>query len=223
MATLQQMMRNALGAKPETKPVLDSAKRDEIYLDSAADYTERDIKLKAVGAVQEWLEDDDLDDGENYADRLLALMIGIADANKDGDLDDDETEVLDIALEAAWDYLSNNGADDDDIDALLNDWDEDAAERIRDLAIASVPDGDDAVDAFVFGPGDQDAVFDATYKKRVAVRGGKKVRINKRVSGTVRLTAKQKVAIRKAQRKSHNAAAMIKRRKSMKKRRQMGL
>ena len=55
------------------------------------------------------------------------------------------------------------------------------------------------------------------------VRNGKKVRINKRVSGTVRLSAKQKVAIKKARLKSHNARAMLKRAKSMRKRKQMGL
>ena len=70
---------------------------------------------------------------------------------------------------------------------------------------------------------DEGAALDAVYKKKLVVRNGKKVRINKRVSGTVRLSAKQKVAIKKARLKSHNARAMLKRAKSMRKRKQMGL
>jgi hypothetical protein len=49
------------------------------------------------------------------------------------------------------------------------------------------------------------------------------MRIKKRISGTVRLSAKQKVAVRKMLRKSHSAMATMKRMKSMKIRRKAGL
>ncbi|MGF2053137.1 hypothetical protein, partial [Enterococcus casseliflavus] len=83
----------------------------------AALYTDQDLRLRVAAAIQEWIEteEDDLDSGENYADRLFAMMIGIADDNQDGELDEDEAAVLDAALEIAWDYLSAKGATDDDI------------------------------------------------------------------------------------------------------------
>jgi len=94
------------------------------------------------------------------------------------------------------------------------------------LASAGEADADqqDAdLDDFVFGPDAQEAVFDATYRKKMVVRNGKKVRINKRVSGSVRLTGKQKLAIRKAQMKARSAGAKMRRMKSMRKRQKLGL
>lgn len=204
--------------------------------ESAGSYAVRDIQIKAVSAVQQWLETDeaDLGDGETLADRLTALMIGIADADKDGEISDDEADVVQVAMNAAWDYLASKGVPEDDCSALFNDGDEAAASRVRDFVAGEVPDGDAAdeeIDNFVFSEEDQEplldcvgnAVCDAVYKKTFAIRKGKKVRISKRVSGTVRLSAKQKVAIRKAQMKSHSAAAMMRRLKSMKIRKKMGI
>ena len=63
----------------------------------------------------------------------------------------------------------------------------------------------------------------AVYKTKMAVRKGKKMRIRKRISGTVRLSAKQKLAIRKARMKSHSAGARMRRMKSMRMRKKAGL
>lgn len=203
------------------RALLDSAR--EGAFDSAAKFEAMAARMDAVAAVQEWAEDADLDDGEAASDRLLALMVGIADSNQDGELDDDEQEVVALALEAAWDYLSGLGVDDEDLDLLLNEWDADAAERVRDLLVAAGESNDDDLDGFVFGPDAQEAVFDATYRKKIAVRGGKKVRINKRVSGSVRLSGKQKLAIRKAQMKARSAGSKMRRMKSMRVRKKLGL
>ena len=164
---------------------------------------------------------------ESYADRLMALFVGIADANKDGDITEDEQGVLEVALNAAWDYLVKCGATEEDAGALLNDWDDEAADRVRDLVASVLPEGDDEasaeIDSFVFSESDQEPALDAVYKMKMAVRGGKKMRIRKRISGTVRLSAKQKLAIRKARMKSHSAGAMMRRMKSMRMRRKMGI
>ncbi len=229
MKTAYDLMQAALQEKPK-KPTLDGVDGGSATLSGADSFTKTDIKMKTAAAIQQWAETDDLDDGETYADRLFALLVGIADMNQDGELDDDENAVLTMALECAWDYLVQYGVSEDDADALLNNWDADAGERIVDLMVSALPSEDDAdgdIDAFAFTDSDQDAVFDAVmdavYKKRVVVRNGKKVRINKRVSGSVRLTAKQKIAIRKAQLKSHSAKAMMRRMKSLKVRKKSGL
>lgn len=208
------------------KAVLDSAD-DEPKLAGADDYTIADISVSAVAAIQQWAETGDLDDGESHADRLMALIVGVADSNKDGDITDDEQAVLEVALNTAWDYLVKCGVSEEDAGALLNDWDAEAADRVRDLVASVLPEGDDDasadIDAFVFSDDDQSAALDAVYRKKMVIRGGKKMRINKRISGHVRLSAKQKVAIRKARMKSHSAGAMMRRMKSMRIRQRAGL
>jgi len=230
--SMSEMLREAMRrCPPASAPnrTLDSANNaeKEPTLDGADDYTLRDIQLSAVAAVQQWVEADDLDEGENSADRLLALFVGIADANKDGEITEEEQGVLEVALNAAWDYLVKMGVSEEDVETLLNDWEEDAAERVRDLVASVLPEGEDEagadIDNFVFSAEDQEPALDAVYKKRLVIRGGKKVRINKRISGKVRLSAKQKVAIRKARMKSHSAGAMMRRMKSMRLRRKTGL
>lgn len=236
--SMKNILRQAINykEKPVTKRTnepgavgmaLDDADYDGIAFDAAAEHTMNDVKMSAVGAIHQWLETDDLDDGETSADRLFALMVGIADADKDGEITDDEQEVMDIALEGAWDYLSSKGVDDEDIDVLLNDWDVDAAERVRDLVASVMPDGEDGesseIDSFVFDDVQEGISLDAVYKKKIAVRKGKKVRIRKRVSGRVRLSGKQKLAIKKARRRAHSAAAKMRRAKSMKIRKRSGL
>ena len=223
--SMTELLRGAMKRRDATK-TLDST-GEAPALAGADNYTIADITMSAVSAVQQWAETDDLDDGESYADRLMALVVGIADANKDGDITEDEQGVLEVALNAAWDYLVKCGATEEDAGALLNDWDDEAADRVRDLVASVLPEGDDEasaeIDNFVFSDSDQEPALDAVYKMKMAVRNGKKMRIRKRISGTVRLSAKQKLAIRKARMKSHSAGAMMRRMKSMRLRRKMGI
>lgn len=228
--SMSELLRGAMKRREPEKPAKPDKTLDSVAkmaLDSAADYSVASIRLAAIASIHQWVETDDLDDGEGLSDRLLALFVGIADTNKDGDLTDDDQDVLDVALNAAWDYLVKLGVTDEDAGALLNDWDEAVAERVRDLVASVLPEGEDeagaAIDGFVFAPEDQEPVLDAAYKKVMAVRGGKKVRINKRVSGTVRLSPKAKLAIRKAQIKSHSASAQARRMRSMRVRQRSGL
>ena len=196
-------------------------------LDGTGDYASTDIDLKVAAAVQEWAETDDLDEGEGYADRLFALLVGIADADLDGEIGEDEADLVEMAADSAWDYLSEKGVSEDDLESLLNDWDNEVGARVHELVVSKLPDGDEAsaadIDAFAFGDGSDEAALDATYKKKVVVRKGKKMRVMKRVSGTIRLSAKQKLSVRKMLRKSHGAKATMRRAKSMRVRRQMGI
>lgn len=223
--SMSEVLRVAM-ARRDTPKTLDSA-TDSPGMVGADAYTLHDISVSAIGVLHQWAETDDLDDAETYADRLMALFVGIADANHDGDVTEDEQGVLEVALNAAWDYLAKVGVTEDDISALLNDWDATVADRVRDLVASVLPDGDDEagaeIDSFVFNDADQEPALDAVYRKTLAIRAGKKVRINKRISGTVRLSGKQKVAIRKARMKSHSAGAMMRRMKSMRMRRKSGL
>ena len=226
-----------LGVFDKPTPVLDSAaeaEKKQAVLDAAGSAELADIRASAAATVQAWAATpaSDLDEGETMADRLLAMFVGIADANMDGELTEDEADLVQIAMDAAFDYLASKGVSDADASALLNDGDNEAAARIAELIAGEAPADDvaaaDDIDGFAFDADSQaslldSAVFDAVYKKKLVVRGGRKVRINKRVSGHVRLSAAQKVAIRKAGMKSHSAAARMKRLKSTNLRAKFGL
>lgn len=195
-------------AKPKATPVLDSAVIDD---EDAQNYALTNIAINVAAALQEWAQsgDSDLDDGETLATRLLGLFIGLSNPDVDDEeLTGDEQEAMDLSLEAAWDYLTDKGVSDDDAGALLNDWDNDAAVRIRDLldaTLGAVDPGED-IDDFAF---DSTSTFDAVHRMKSAL--GKKARVSKRVSGKVKLTAKQKLALRKASKKAHTASATMKR------------
>ncbi len=122
---------------------------------------------------------------------LRAMLVGIVDPRQDGEISDNEQEVLQVALTSAWDYLASLGAVREDLDALLNDWDARTADCIRDLVTAVTPDDDRAsiaaVNSFVFGP---------------ATRAHSKAVV--RVTGPVRLSARQRLAIHQAQERSHS-------------------
>lgn len=230
---MNNALRNAVH-RISKRPALDDCKGKKETMDSAAgstasaeDYTLKNISLNAAATIHQWCEDDDLDEGESSADRLLNSLIGIADPNKDGEITSDEQELLDVALNAAWDYLASKGVSEEDCDALLNDWDEDAADRVKDLVCSMLPEGEDAamedLNGFVFGEDAEQPALDAIYKPKWVVRAGKKMKKMVRVAGRVLLSAKQKLAVRKMHMKSHSASAMMHRARSFFKRRKMGL
>lgn len=178
--------------------------------------------INAVSRVIEWAETQPefLGAGETMADRLQALLIGDADGNQDGELTDDEQQAANDALNIAYDYLVSQGVADADAMALLNDVDDSVSDRVRELLVSVLPDGDEAtmesVDDFVFGNEAEQATFDAAYKNVMAVRNGKRTTIKKRISGAVHRSSAQKAALEKARRKSHSAGAIAKRMRSMK-------
>ena len=219
-------------APVDPKARLDAVNPDLVAGDASA-YALQTISLKAAAAVQELVETpaDDLTDGEGFADRLLALLVGVADENKDGELSEEEQTIVSVAMNESWSYMAAKGVAESDLDTLFNSDDpaeaNSAGARIVEFLADNMPDGEEAsldeLDDFAFGGDAQAGVFDAVYKKRFAVRGGKKMRVRKRISGTVRLSGKQKVAVRKMHLKSHGAKATMKRMKSMRVRKSMGM
>ena len=121
----------------QSKLSLDSAKEekkdDDIEDDVAFDFIVHAVRMDATSAVRGWLEsDDDLDVGEGEGDRLMGVMIAaVHDDEDESRLTPEQSERLDMIREEAGHYLLSLGADEDDIDAALNDWDDEAAENIR--------------------------------------------------------------------------------------------
>lgn len=223
MTTTRNLLLGHTAVKNASKAILDSAKAEAASRISAAEYAAAESDLQALAMIQEWSSTttDDLDHGESLGDRLRAMLVAAVDVNHDGEVSEDEQELLDYVLSTSADFLTEMGADETDVQALLEDFDDGAAWRVRDLLNDNFAADDIDLDSFVFG--DESAVFDAAYKKMTAVRHGKKVIINKRISGVVKLSAKQKLAIKKAQMRSSSPVAKLSRRKSMAVRKRLGL
>lgn len=251
MFNLKELKKYAQAAKTQSKPALivDSANVDAkqaksddkpMTLDSTANqiavFQEQQIATEAMSLFDGWLntDDADLDEGEGMGDRLYSLMVSLADDNKDGEISDEEAEVINIGVNAIADYLVSKGVSEANAIALLSEFDNELANNVRETVLGAIPDGDDEfyseMDKVIFSQAENESVLDsayldsvaqaenmtldAVYKKQFAIRNGKKKLIKKRVSGVVRLSAKQKQAIRKMQRKAQTGIAKLRRLKS---------
>lgn len=213
-----------------------------LTMDSAANHAVGNIALLAVSALHVWAEIDkeDLDEDEGFGDRLLGMFVGIADSDKNGEINDEEQEIINTAKGAAGEYLSKMGVKSKDISRLLGDWDNECGKKVHSYLLDNLDDDSDAtmdgINSFVFDAdfdlddedttlddafGD-DITLDGVYKKKIAFVNGKKTFKNKRISGSVKLSSKQKLSIKKMQRKAHNPKATMRRMKSMRARKKAG-
>lgn len=234
-------------AQKKTSPIVANRGAD-VILDNADEdapdnrlalYQEQVVAIEALNYFTEWCEtkEDELEDGEGFGDCLLGLMVAVADDNQDGELDDDEQELVTIGLNAVYDYMISKGVSEENAASLLDDFDNDLARNIHQFILGKLPQGEDEMqdemDALIFSTEENEPMLDsaismeiitdAAYRKVFAIRNGKKLRINKRISGKVRLSAKQRQAIRKAQRRANTGAAKMRRLKSFRMRRRAGL
>jgi hypothetical protein len=130
-----------------------------------AGYAALDIALRTTASIHVWTRLR-LAPNETAADRLRALLVGITDENKDGEITDDEQGVLTIARGVVWRYLEAKAIFPDDLDDILNHWEPSptwdsvlnawmpsTADRVRDYLVQALPAGKLAVadiDRFVF-------------------------------------------------------------------------
>jgi len=215
-------------------PVVKPTSTAHATLDAVEDNIHRDAKNLAEEAVSAFLslaeiDESDLDEGEGYGDRLLNLLVGMMDADKDGEISEDEATVVDVYRAAIGEYLQEAGCADADIEAMLNDWDNDATERCISGASEALDEGEDAsFDSARNFAGSLDcsgsnATMDATYKKVKSFIGGVKKWVKKRVSGTVRISSKMKAHLKRLAAKPKSASTRAKMAKSMKKQFKLGL
>lgn len=249
----KQVLLDSAGEQSEPKSKAEKATSAQVddgqeLGNKIAIFQEQQIASEAMSLFDGWVNTDesDLDENEGMGDRLYALMVALADDNKDGEISDDEAEVIGIGLNAIADYLVEKGVSEENAVKLLTDFDNDTADNVREILLTALPEGDDEfyadMDKVIFSDEENQSILDdaladqlaldsvgehlsldAVYRKKFAIRNGKKMRINKRVSGKVRLSAKQKQAIRKAQRKAFTGAAKMRRLKSFRLRKRLGI
>ena len=198
----------------DSEALLPSELLDSLMLDAFADDDDEeydggdvDDKVKTVFSA-------------HVADALSTL--GVEDAVIE-DLFDDEVEVADAAVTLAAETVLENMPDDG----------EDFEEFVAAFAYGDEDDEDEG-ETFDSMNGDTEYMFDAAAKRRVgkktvkkvngktlvykavkAIRNGKRVVINKRISGKPFLKAGQKAALKKARRKASTGAAIRKQMRSL--------
>ena len=206
----------------------DNDEDDGVKMDSAKKYVVQNLALKSANSILSWsdMSEDDLSAGETMADRLQSLLIGIVDSDMNGKLSKEESYLFDMVREYAGQYLSRLGADDSDINLLLNDSDDDAADSI--ISIIQNAD-DDTKDVNDFALSNDDVALDSwkvasgTYKKVKAVRNGEVTYVNKRITGKVTLSAAQRTHINELASKPKKALSVTNWMRSMQVRKKSGI
>ena len=173
------------------------------------------------------------------------LLDGLMTSAFDDDGDDEIDATVNAVLSAhISDALSSLGVSDSTISDVFGDDLEvadSAIESACDTVLENLPEDGEPLDefakAFIFGDYDEgDEGYDAADNKKLSVgkstvkkvngmtirykairamRHGKAVVINKRVGGTIKLSSKQKSALRKARSKAHRGSAMMSRGRSI--------
>jgi hypothetical protein len=202
----------------------------------SAGFADAEVKNDAGAVVQVWAGTSaaDLDDGETLIDRLIAMLVEMAapESSDDEPLSDGQEEMATTYMHAAAAYMVGKGAAEGDVVAMFDGDDTAAAGRVHEFLSGEFSGDDSDLDdlhGFAFSDDEQAAVFDsigvldAVYKQTAVVRNGKKLLLKRRVSGTVRRSGAQKIAIKRAQMKSRSSGAKLKRAKSMRVRMKMGL
>lgn len=184
--------------------------------EAVADYVETDLRMTAIKIVMSWVETDmaDLDEGETLSDRLIAMLIESVDEDGDDDLSDMEIDALNIAIEGAWDYITGKGVSGEDADMLLNDADEEAGMRVRDMLVEKMADGETEYDsAYTTAVHGMDGMtVDAISAKlrgkmTIGHKHGRK-KIVHHMLRRIRRTGKQRAAFQKARRRAHSGNAL---------------
>lgn len=204
-------------AKNRAEEPMEDEDEGEMF-DAAADFAHKQIAVEAATAVRTWIatEEDDLDSGETMSDRLFGLLLAVVDEDKNGKLDEQESNLFDLAREYAGDYLESLGADASDIETLVNDWDDDACEAV--LSAVKSDESDNVLDSVLTFDAKTSKFTrkNAQYKPVKVVREGKIKFVNKRVGGVVLVSGKQKTALKKGRKLAWSAARKAKLAKSMK-------
>ncbi|PIJ43325.1 hypothetical protein [Tatumella sp. OPLPL6] len=196
------------------------AKKKKAIFEAVEARAAQDSRALAASLVTGWATDGS-PDADDF-DALAINMAGLGDIDENTDLTDDQVDAYNDALSALASAAVSLGADQDDVTSMINDEDDDAAERVYDAINANVSpdDSDDAVAEYSVADGaDDDAMFESTIK---VVRNGVVTLIKKRLRPR-RMTSLQKAALRKAQSKAHSSSGKMAFRRSMKLRAKRGL
>lgn len=152
--------------------------------DAVEVFARQQARTQAMSAVLAWVED-----GDYTYTALDEFICGVADLDGDFEISDEEEAVYNAIWQQVPDALQTLGADESDVNELVNSEDNDAAARIGQKPWSAdmdetTADDEEIIAGFALG---EDAVFEnasddpegrhmileATYKRRKVVRDGK--------------------------------------------------
>lgn len=218
----------------KAEPILDSASDDiptdaptDAVLDAAAESFGSSVhRSQAMGIALTFVED-----GEYVFDAVDDLVRGVVGIDEAGESDptDEESEQYNDLAETVLDSLVSLGADQAQASSFMQSEDDTQGEVLGSFLATQMDETvlDDAtiINRFAVAENlefdDADGVLDAAKIKKI--RGGKVVWVTKKIGPKKRMSAKQKMALKKARLKSNSSAAKAKRAKSSRIAEKMGL
>jgi len=213
-AAMLESVDTTSGAAPGTVPEnkadkepLTAEQAQQMILEAVEASVKSDGLSDAAQAVFDWADGDD--NSYDALDGYAQALAGIGD--DDDNPTDDQLDAYFSALGNMANFFITLGADDDTVAALFDDEDDDIAASLGgEIKAIDADDRAELVSAFSLS-GD-DAMTEALEK---VVRAGKVTLIRKPFRKR-RLSAAQRMALKKARSKSHTARAKLNRAKSMK-------
>ena len=192
--------------------LFESAPSDSSKMD---DFGEKQLRASAMSIALAWVED------ANFSFPAIdALVIGMSDLDEDGEVSEEEEDFYNELLWSLGDALVALGGNKGQVETFIDKEDDDAGAKLGAFLKKKLDETEDD-DADIIGrfviKGDM--VFEATKK---VIRNGKVVLIRKPVRKK-RLSAAQRMGLKKARRKSNTGAARLARKKSMRLRKQRGI
>lgn len=183
-----------------------------------------DLRSIAASLIAGWLED-----GQPEAidfEELAIFMSELDDVPEDVEFTDEQLDAYYEAVSALADAAVSMGADQDDVTAMLEDEDDDAASRVFDALSEGSDNMDESIAEYTLFGGEDDPMFEAVAnrggKRKKVIRNGK-VKIIRKPPRRKRLNAAQKGALKKARRRAHTSMAKMRRKKSMTIRKKRGM
>lgn len=214
-------------AQESTDPMFESAEqgknknkddRNQAMFEAVERRSQEDARSLAASLLMGWVSEGD-SSAEDF-ETLAITLGGLESVPEDQEYTDEQVDAFNDALAQLADAAVALGADQDDVTSMIDDDDDNAAERVYE-ALSGLGDEDEAITDYTIagGKGGDVMLESATFK---AVRDGVVKLIRKRPKKR-RMTSLQKAALKKARAKAHSSVANAHRKKSMKLRKKRGL
>lgn len=207
IATKKLMLANAKEEEQKEALMLAAAQEDE--MSSSEDYAVKQYRLQSSAAVLEWVRN-----GDSSFEEFEDLATGLADLDKDGEVEDGEETHFNDVLGLMADALVSFGASESDVTTFIDDESDDKGEEISFALSEKLPSATDEaaneelITNFMSGG---ELMLAAVQK---VIRNGKVKLVKKRVKKR-RMSSAQRAGLKKARRFANKAGAKLNRKKSL--------
>jgi hypothetical protein len=180
------------------------------------DFAARQTRSQAMSCALAWLEG-----GDFSFETLADICAVVADLDEDEEFDADEEAYYNELLVEVGNALVSLGADSGNVQTFLDDEDSETGAKIGEFISEKLTAVEAEDDELISNYATTDSpIMEGVVK---VVRDGKVVLKKKRIGRPKKMTAAQKIGLKKARRKAFTGAAKLARRKAMKVRKKRGM